>query len=48
MVKNPPGARDVRDVGSISRLGRASGGEHGNPLSTLAWRIPRTEKPGGL
>ena len=48
MVKNPPGARDIRDVASISSLGRSSGGGHGNPLSILARRIPRTEKPGGL
>ena len=48
VVKNPPAnAGDVRDVGSIP------GSE--NPLkegmathsSTLAWRIPWTEEPGG-
>ena len=50
MVKNPPAnAEDIRDVSSIARLGRP-------PLedsvavqsSVLAWRIPWTEKPGGL
>ena len=29
-------------------LGRFPGGEHGNPHQFLAWRIPWTEKPGGL
>ena len=33
MVKNPPAnAGDKRDAGSIPRLGRSSGGGHGNPL----------------
>ena len=33
MVKNPPiNAGDVRDMGSISGLGRSPGGGHGNPL----------------
>jgi len=33
VVKNPPAnARDVRDTGSIPRLGRSPGGGHGNPL----------------
>ena len=33
VVKNlPANAGDVRDVGSIPRSGRSSGGEHGNPL----------------
>ena len=32
-IKNPPAnAGDVRDVGSISGLGRSPGGGHGNPL----------------
>ena len=29
-------------------LGKSPGGWHGNPLHTLAWRIPLTEEPGGL
>ena len=33
---------DVRDTGSIPRLGRSSRGGHGKP-SVLAWRIPWTE-----
>ena len=33
MVKNPPAnAGGIRDVGSVPRLGRPSGGGHGNPL----------------
>ena len=33
MVKNlPANAGDVRDLGSISGLGRSPGGGHGNPL----------------
>ena len=33
MVKNPPAvARDMRDVGLISGLGRSPEGWHGNPL----------------
>ena len=48
MVKNPlANAGDVRDAGSIPGLGRSPGGGHGHS-STLAWRIPGTEAPGGL
>ena len=33
MVKNSPGnAGEIRDPGSIPRLGRSLGGGHGNPL----------------
>ena len=33
VVKGPfANTRDIRDVGSIPRLGRSPGGEHGNPL----------------
>ena len=32
MAKNPLANAEVRDVGSISGLGRCPGGEHGNPL----------------
>ena len=33
VVKNPPAnGGDIRDVGSIPRLGRSPGGGHGNPL----------------
>lgn len=39
---NPPaGAGDVRDMGSVPVLGRATGGEHSmaNHSNILAWRI---------
>ena len=33
MVKNlPANAENIRDVGSILRSGRSTGGGHGNPL----------------
>ena len=55
VVENPPAnAGDIRDAGSIPRSGRSPGQE--DPLeegraahsNILAWRIPRTEEPGGL
>ena len=51
MVKNPrANAGDSGDVGLIPVLGRSPGGGNGNPLHSriLAWKIPRTEEPGGL
>ena len=51
VVKNPPAnAGDVRDMGSIPGSGRSPGEGNGShcPGSTLAWRIPRTQEPGGL
>ena len=43
-------ARDVGDMGSIPVLGRSPGGRRSMAThsSILAWRIPRTEEPGGL
>ena len=41
-------AGDLRDTGLIFVSERLPGGGHGNPLHTLAWRIPRTEQPGEL
>ena len=38
----------VGDLGLIPGLGRSPGEGHSNPLRYLAWRIPRTEEPGGL
>ena len=35
-------------MGSIPGSGRFPGGRHGNHSSSLAWRIPWTEEPGGL
>ena len=45
---NHQGSPDEREVGSIPRLGRSL--EEGTAIysSILAWRIPWTEKPGGL
>ena len=49
VVKNPPvSAGDERDGGSSPGSGRSPGGGHGTHSSTLAWRIPWTEEPGGL
>ena len=39
---------DIRNAGSIPESGRYLGGEHGNPSSILAWRIPWTEETDGL
>ena len=49
MVKDPPANRDATDAGWVP----GSGGEEppeeemAAHSSTLAWRIPRTEEPGG-
>ena len=48
VVKNlPANAGVVKEVCLIPGLGRIPGGGHGNPLSTFAWTLPRTEDPGG-
>ena len=41
-------ACNVGDLGSILGLGGFPGGGHATHSSILAWRIPRTEEPGGL
>ena len=41
-------AYNAGDPGSIPGLGRSPGEGNGNPLQYLAWKIPRTKKPGGL
>ena len=42
VVKNPPAnAGDVRDLGSISGLGRSSGEGHGNPLQYSCLENPK-------
>ena len=42
-------ARDIRDVGLISGLGRSPGGKTmATHSSILAWRIQWTEEHGGL
>ena len=49
VVKNlPANAGGVRVAGSIPGSGRSTGGGHGSPLSSLAWRIPWTKEPGRL
>ena len=47
--KNPPtNAGSVRDLGSISGLGRSPEEGMATHPSILAWRISWTEEPGGL
>ena len=41
-------ACSVRDLGSIPVLGRSAGEGNGYYSSSLVWRIPWTEEPGGL
>ena len=41
-------ACDEGNPASIPGSGRSHGERHGNPSRTLAWRISRTEEPGGL
>ena len=49
VVKNPPAkAGDIRDTGSIPRLGRSLEEWMATPSSILVWRIPGTEEPGRL
>ena len=45
VVKNPSAMQESQETGSIPGLGRSLGGGHS---STLPWRIPWTEEPGGL
>ena len=46
MVKNPPD--NAREAGSILGWGRPPEEGMAAHSSILAWRIPRTEEPGGL
>ena len=49
MVKNPAvKAGDIRDMCSVPGWGRPPEGDTATHSRTLAWRIPRTEEPGGL
>ena len=41
-------AANMGDTGSVPGLGRTPGGQLVTHSSTLAWRIPWTEEPGGL
>ena len=45
-VKNPPA--NAGDAGLIPGLGRCPGEGNGNPLQYSCWKVPWTEKPGGL
>ena len=45
MVKNPPAnAGDLRDRGSVPRLGRFPGGGHGNPLQDSCLENPHGQR----
>ena len=47
--KEPPAdAGDISDEGSIPESVRSPGEGNATHSSTLAWKIPRTEEPGGL
>ena len=49
VVKNPPAnAGNAESMGSIPGLRRSSGVGNDNHSSNLAWKIPWTEKSGGL
>ena len=49
VVKNPPAkARHARDASLIPGSGSSLEEEMATHSSILAWRIPRTEEPGGL
>ena len=49
VVKNPPASQEIREMW-VRSLGRDDPLEEGMATcsSILAWRIPRTEEPGGL
>ena len=46
MIKNLPA--DTGDLNLIPGLERSSGKGNASHSSSLAWRIPWTEEPGGL
>jgi len=49
VVNNPPAnSGDIRDAGSIPGQEDPLEEEATTHSSILAWRIPRTEEPGGL
>ena len=49
VVKNPPAsAGDIIDVGLVFGSGRYPGEGNAMHFGILAWKIPRTVKPGGL
>ena len=49
MASSPPAsAGDIRDTGSVPGSGRSPEEGMATHSRILAWRIPRTEEPGGL
>ena len=49
VIKNlPANARDARDMGSITELGRSPGGGNGNLLQYSCLGKPMEEEPGEL
>ena len=49
VIKNPPAnAGGIRDMGSIPGLVKSLEEGMATHSSTLAWKIPWTEEPGGL
>ena len=46
--KLPANGGDIRDAGSIPRLGGSPGGGHGNPLQSSCLENPMDRRPGGL
>ena len=45
VVKNlPANAGDIRDLGSVSGLGRSPGGRHGNPLQYSCLENPHEQR----
>ena len=49
LVKNPPASpEDIRDMGSVPRLGRSLAEEIATHSSILAWRLPWTKEPSRL
>ena len=47
LVKNSPAKQEIQETGvRFPGLGRFPG--NNNPLSILAWTVPRIEEPGGL
>ena len=49
MIKNLPAkVGDVKDMGSVLKLGRFPGGGNGNPLQYSFWKIPWIGDPGEL
>ena len=46
VLKDPPA--NAGDMGPVPELGRLPGGGRATHSSSLDWRIPKREEPGGL